>query len=197
MYARRGADLFRSDLADRLVIIGCHEIARQVARVSARQEAMIADAGVFDHVSSDWLREVDLGSFEVPPGVLEEGVGDGGAGASSVVGGGGATASGVAQDADEVSPSPVRPPPGEEAWARLRPWRARGHSCIEAPVTSAVGAPLGPVVFCTTCGSIGRPGTAWGRSALVSDCLGSRPPGRERQLVRILQRQAPVPQGTP
>eukprot|EP00959_Pyramimonas_sp_CCMP1952_P423236 8865346-Pyramimonas_sp.AAC.1 len=98
---------------------------------------MIADAGVHDHVPLDWLRHVDLGTFELPPDVLgDDGGGVGGAdvGASSVVVGGSATASGEAQDAGEVLSSPVLPPPpGDKAWALLRPWKARGHSCIEAP----------------------------------------------------------------
>ena len=83
------------------------------------------------------------------------------------------------------------PEPSEEVWASLRPWRARGHVCLEAPVSSLTGAPLGTLVFCTTCGSIGHPGSSWGRSALASDCLGSRSAGRERQLNWILRGKHP------
>ena len=54
---------------------------------------------------------------------------------------------------------------------------------------------MGILVFRTTCGSVGHPGSSWGRSSLASDCLGVRSEGRERQLAWILQGKHPSRKG--
>ena len=54
---------------------------------------------------------------------------------------------------------------------------------------------MGTLVFCTTCGTVGHPGSSWGRSSLASDCSGSRSAGRERQLAWILLGKHPSRKG--
>jgi len=82
-------------------------------------------------------------------------------------------------------PPPPPPPP------LSRPWHARGHSCLEAPIEGSDGASGEYLICCTTCGTVGHPGARWGRSALASDYPGARTSGRERQLAWISRGKHP------
>lgn len=169
------------------MVEGCHELSRLLCKFSAEQEARIGDSKQFDHVSLDWLKHVSLDLdpnlpfLPVPP----PSSGCGGTGRES--------GGGTSQDQLPGAGPEVAPPRAE--WPDLHVWPARGHAILEAPVSDPSGKPQGSIALCTTCGSVCAVGGHGGKTALASDCLGYRSPGRERQLAWILQGRHPGKKG--
>ena len=189
-YAKKGAQLGRICEADRLVVSGCFELCRLMCKFSAEQEARIGDSRLFDHVGLEWLKNVNLDldpalpPLPVPSPSLPP-PGGGGTGREGRAG------DGIDPGPDEADGGAVQ----RAEWPDLHVWPARKHAILEAGICDTAGKDQGSLAFCTTCGSICAIGGHGGKSALFSDCLGHRSPGRERQLAWILQGRHPSKKG--
>lgn len=197
-HAKKGAGLGRIAERDRLVVAGCHELARLLFKFCAEQEARIGDSKMFDHVPLDWLRTI---SFDVPdiqeddivnptrppePPPPPPPVAGGEAGGRGTSSGSGP---------QRLVEQPLEEAPARAEWPDMHVWPARKHAIIEAPVSDPSGIAAGSIALCTSCGGIANVGGHWGRSSLASDCPGARSSGRERQLACILRGAHPSKKG--
>ena len=182
--AKQGAEPFRTNDDDLLLVQGLHEMAKRVARYAGLQQASLSHAEVRDHLGHEWMSRVVLEAIpgfpipsccsnDTPEGDETGGQVEGDPASSQFVSGG--------LPPDEYVPDP---------------WKVRGHCIQQAEVLDKEKNQVDSLIFCTQCGSTAsfsnRAKIPLSRCQLLGNCNGKAVTGR-KNLNRLERGDHPSP----